>query len=355
MKLQRLGVFLSFLFLLGCSAEVRKQLEPRATAFGPLNQLVVVAEGSIWESPIRDTVDYYFSSAYPVLPQPEPIFDLKYFSPEDLLAIKERQQLRAYLILADLRDRNSVGTKLLLKDVGEEKVNEALREKGYKTSIGLDKWADGQILVYMFADGHDKLVQNIKENFAAVIRRIREVDQEKIAAGVYLGGVNGSLKSELRGALGVDLKVPSDYFMALQEGNFAWIRKEAPEVSSNLMMLKVPYRDQQQLTKGGLKILQDSLGRKYVSSEIPDTYMKVNDIDLPMLVETTTLNNYFALEGRGIWEMENDYMGGHFVSYLIHNPNTNELLLLYGFLYAPGEDKREYMQQLEHVMHTIRF
>ena len=195
MKLQRLGVFLSFLFLLGCSAEVRKQLEPRATAFGPLNQLVVVAEGSIWESPIRDTVDYYFSSAYPVLPQPEPIFDLKYFSPEDLLAIKERQQLRAYLILADLRDRNSVGTKLLLKDVGEEKVNEALREKGYKTSIGLDKWADGQILVYMFADGHDKLVQNIKENFAAVIRRIREVDQEKIAAGVYLGGVNGSLKS----------------------------------------------------------------------------------------------------------------------------------------------------------------
>lgn len=83
--------------------------------------------------------------------------------------------------------------------------------------------------------------------------------------------------------------------------------------------------------------------------------MKVNDIDLPMLVETTTLNNYFALEGRGIWEMENDYMGGPFVSYLIHNPNTNELLLLYGFLYAPGEDKREYMQQLEHVMHTIRF
>lgn len=50
--------------------------------------------------------------------------------------------------------------------------------------------------------------------------------------------------------------------------------------------------------------------------------------------------------------MENDYMGGSFISYLIHNPQKNELLFVDGFVYAPGEDKRNWMQYLEYIMNT---
>lgn len=48
-------------------------------------------------------------------------------------------------------------------------------------------------------------------------------------------------------------------------------------------------------------------------------------------------------------------MGGSFISYLILNPNKGELLFVDGFLHAPGEDKRDFMEQLDYVIHTIKF
>ena len=59
--------------------------------------------------------------------------------------------------------------------------------------------------------------------------------------------------------------------------------------------------------------------------------MKVNDKDLPMFTYNTQVNNSYALEARGIWELENDFMAGPFISYLVHNPTKNELYFLDGF------------------------
>jgi hypothetical protein len=82
--------------------------------------------------------------------------------------------------------------------------------------------------------------------------------------------------------------------------------------------------------------------------------MRINDIDLPMFTKVTQVDNKYALEARGIWEIANDYMGGPFVSYLIHNPKQDELLFIDGFIHAPGEDKRNFMQYLEHILDTVQ-
>jgi hypothetical protein len=209
-------------------------------------------------------------------------------------------------------------------------------------------------LVYLVGAGHDKLVENIQESYSAIIRRIREADQKKIANSIYLNGTAGKVENQLQTSLQVQMKIPSDYIVALDKDSIFWIRRETPESSSSIMIRKMKYEDQAQLTKKGAKEMIRGLGL-LVSSANPNTYLQINDVDLPMLAQTMTLNNYFALETRGIWEMANDWMGGPFVSYTLHNPNSNELLLLFGFIYAPGEDKREYMQQIEHVMHTVKF
>ena len=48
-------------------------------------------------------------------------------------------------------------------------------------------------------------------------------------------------------------------------------------------------------------------------------------------------------------------MGGAFISYLRHNPDNNELLFVDGFVHAPGKDKRNFMQHLEHIISTVNF
>ena len=107
-KLRNGFLFVSLACLLiGCSADLSKQLAPSTTAFGKINQVVVVADKALWEGAVGDTFRYYFGSAYPILPQPEPIFDLKHFTPEELNEDPVRKELRNYVILGDLDQKSS--------------------------------------------------------------------------------------------------------------------------------------------------------------------------------------------------------------------------------------------------------
>ena len=340
--------------LSGCSEEVQKSLQPVPTAFGSLNQLVVIADEDLWEGEVGDTFRFYYSAAYPILPQPEPIYDLKHFTPADLINQPLRRELRNYLFLANVSDTKSATTRLMIDDLGEEKIRRAREEAKYNSSVGRDKWARGQLLIYQFGFSQQELINNVKKNFPAISKRIKEADRSKIDATVYLDGENKLLQEKVKGALGVNLKIPKDYYIASDDPEMVWMRKETRELSSNILITKLQYTDQEQLSKEGIKAIRNELGKK-ISSETPDTYMRINDIDLPMLTNATRMNDYYAVEARGIWEIVNDYMGGAFVSYLIHNPNSNELLFVDGFVHAPGKEKRNYMQQLEHIISTVDF
>jgi len=215
--------------------------------------------------------------------------------------------------------------------------------------MGKNKWADGQILVYLFGNSEEDLTNNIKAKFPAISRRIYEADSDIVEATVYASGDGGELGDKIKEKLGVTMRIPADYILAVEDKKTMWLRKETDFVSSNIFLYKTKYQDKSQFTKEGIKAIRDSLGRKFVSTDVEDTYMRTNDQDLPMLTKVVTLNNNYAVEARGIWDIVNDFMGGPYISYLIHNPSTNDLLYVDGFVHAPGKKKRDYIQQLEFV------
>ncbi len=341
------------IILSGCT-ELQENLKSVPTAFGRLNGINVIADQQLWDSEIGDTLRYYYESAYLILPQPESIFDLTHYTVEELMQEPTRKEMRHYIILANLADENSPATKLVLEDIGTEKARRAKEDPTYNSMVGRDKWARDQLLIYQFAYSDEALIDNIKRNFTAVAKRVNQADENRIDATLFVDGENRKVMDEIRTDLGVQMRVPKSYFMAVNDEDIVWVRKETQKYSSNIMLKKMPYTDQSQLTREHIKAVTDSLG-KYVSSQVPNTYIKINDVDLPMFVDAKTINNNYALEARGIWEMENDFMGGPFISYLIHSPEKNELLFAQGFIYAPGEKKRDYMRYLEYLISTIRF
>ena len=123
-------------------------------------------------------------------------------------------------------------------------------------------------------------------------------------------------------------------------------------MSSNIILHKLPYNDASQLSYEGFKSLRDTIGKQYISSTIEGSHMQINDVSLPMFVTPTQFKELYAVEARGIWELTKDYMGGPFISYLIHNPTTNDLYLLDGFVFAPGKEKRNLIQNLEYIFST---
>ena len=236
-----------------------------------------------------------------------------------------------------------------------KKIRAAKETPDASTTVGKDKWARKQLLIYVYAFGKEELKEQLIKTFPAAKKRIERANAIKVEGNVYVSGENRLIISELKDSMQLSMRAPSPYFIAYNEQNTFWMRRETPVSSSNILIYKMPYTSTDQISRENLKAIQDSLGKKLVSTEIDGTYMRTNDIDLPMFTETLQLNGNYALEARGIWDIVNDYAGGPFVSYLTVNPKTNELVFIEGFVHAPSKDKREFMQNVEHIIRTITF
>ncbi|MEM9886313.1 MAG: DUF4837 family protein, partial [Bacteroidota bacterium] len=321
----------------------------------PRNQLVVVMDDDLWQSDVGDTVRFYYGSAYPVLPQPEPIFDLTHFTPQEMLEEPLRKQLRHFLFIADVSDEDSPTKRWVEDDLGAEKLRSAREVPNESTTVLKDRWAKNQLLIYIYGDGQKMLKEQLIKTFSAAKKRLDQSKKSQIKDNVYIGGENRIIIEQMASSMGLSMRVPKPFLVAYDQDNIMWLRRETPVSSSNIMIYKEPYKSTDQISREHLKSIQDSLGKKLVSTDIDGTYMRINDVDLPMFTETTELNGNYALEARGVWDIVNDFAGGPFVSYLVVNPKTNELVHINGFIHAPGEEKREFMQNLEHVIGTVNF
>jgi len=66
-------------------------------------------------------------------------------------------------------------------------------------------------------------------------------------------------------------------------------------------------------------------------------------------------NNRDFTELRGHWEVENDYMGGPFISHFYHDVPNSRVLILTAFVYAPKYDKRDYLRQVESILYSFEW
>ncbi len=346
--------FTTSIFLFhACSSEVHSNASLKPYAHSELDQIAVVADPILWNSDLQDTFEYYFTSAYPILPHPEPRYDLLYFSPEELLETPLRRELRIYVLLINLSNNKSPLTQMALQDLPKGKITEA-ETKGHLTVFGYDKWAEGQMLIYMIGKNPEELKKAIVKDFPGIDQKLKAFQKEKVAASVYFGGRARGIEKKIEGQFGIRLKIPAKYKVALEDQNFLWLRDDSrQEVTTGILLYKVPYEDKKQLSYEGFKETRNAAGR-YISTHVPNTHMIINDRDLPMFTRQLQLNGIYAIEARGIWEIDHDFMGGPFISYLLLNPKTNELILIDGFVFAPGENKRRYMREVEHLLHSVQ-
>lgn len=347
---------LSFCLLIGlttsCGSDMADNFKQTPQAFGKINSITVIADSTLWINGAKDSITYFLQAPYIILPQPEPIFDIRHLVPYDLLKNPTLTELRSYVVLADLSDEYSETTDMVVGDLSDAKIQQ-VKEEGFGTAVALNKWAKGQQLIYLIGRNREELLAGLSTAHPAIVRRLSDREGERIKVTTYFRGIDRKLGEMVAARSGAAIDVPGGYEeVPVDSDKVAWLRKEIRNGSINILATRVPYRDQSQLTKAGLKAIRDSLGREYISSTLENTYMKINDIDLPLFTEALEVNGAYTIEGRGIWEMENDFLGGPFISYLINNEGARELVFIDGFVLAPGEKKREHMEEIEEVLKT---
>jgi hypothetical protein len=75
----------------------------------------------------------------------------------------------------------------------------------------------------------------------------------------------------------------------------------------------------------------------------------------PIYSNPVDFNGRFAIETRGLWRLENDFMGGPFVNYTFVNEKNNKVVTIDGYVFAPNKPKRDLLIQLEAIAHSIAF
>ncbi|MBK8700498.1 MAG: DUF4837 family protein [Saprospiraceae bacterium] len=351
-KFMVLFVLSSFAF--SCTNGTGSKYKPKTPAFGKMNDVVVVCDKNLWESAVGDTFGYYFESAYPVMTQPEAIFDVRHMTPEELEVDDLKKQLRTFVILANLADAASPASKMVKNDLGTEKYNKALVDSTANSSVGIDKWAKEQLIVYLYGKDIKTLISSIVQNFPAVTKRIQRHDEIQLHANVYARKQNNNSANDLlTKEYGIDIQIPADYVKSPLKADFTWYRRDFNGVSQHLIFARKKYTKPDDLSKESLISWRDELTSKIEGSS-KGSFMKCNPTDLPVYEYAYQHNGYYTKELRGIWEMENDFMGGPYFLYTLLNTRVNEIILIDAFVFAPGKDKRDYMQQLEHIVKTTR-
>jgi len=343
----------SFLFVLflaaswvSCTDEQRKRMEITPEAYGSVDDILLVTDSYLWEGTVGDTFRHFFEALYPVTPQPEPIFSVRHIDSKDFNKVLKTH--RSIILLADLSDTANATTRLVRQALGDENLRRTETDTLYRTAIHRDRWAAGQTVVYWFAPDRAGLLKTLASHHPSIVRELNKADSKKLLAEVYYAGECPDCQTKLKERFGLSLRIPKDYKVAQADSNIVWLRFETDKASSNVFVSAFP--DSMQLRPESFCAARNRITKDYFSTTIDSSYMQIDDRYLPVYYQSQSFNGSKALHARGLWGMVGDFMGGGFISYLIHDAENRRVLLIDGFVHAPGERKRPYLRRLDAIL-----
>ena len=77
--------------------------------------------------------------------------------------------------------------------------------------------------------------------------------------------------------------------------------------------------------------------------------------EMPIVCNKYEHGKNYAIECRGMWNVEGDFMAGPFVNLSILDEKNQRIICVDGYVYAPNDEKRDYMFQVEAIMHSLIF
>lgn len=325
-----------FLFWQGCILD-----ETDVDSQGDFDEVLVLSRDDLWQNTFQTACETYFEAPYPVLPQPENTLKITHVSPQHFEKIFKRY--RNILILADLSDSSSL-TQITKAHLTDAQLEKAWTDTSYQMGKKQDIWANNQLVIFLFAPSSEQLKANFLKQADLIKSIFLKNELNKYFDAVISVGLNQEITKKIAAQNGLQINIPKDYFVALENEETMWLRKETEEISFNILI------HQQDLIGDAFENrtieLRNQLGKKYVSSSIENSYM-VTDSTLPVESELISFNKISAYQARGLWRLEHDFMGGPFVSYYFENAAQRKSYLIDVFVHAPGTKKKPQIRRLE--------
>ncbi len=133
--------------------------------------------------------------------------------------------------------------------------------------------------------------------------------------------------------------------------DFFWTSNNAASGLVNICMYSYKYEGPETFNKQYVLHKRDSVMAANIPGTLPTMHMATDT--LCTTVKPIVVHGKYAMEARGLWYMENDGMGGPFVSHSRVDELHNRVVVIEGFVFAPEKMKRGLMRRLEGSLYTL--
>ena len=162
---------------------------------------------------------------------------------------------------------------------------------------------------------------------------------------------NPVIEKKIKEKFGLSMTIPDGYFVGREEEDFLWLCFRTPKNDRFVMLYKSP---RYELTKENIVAERDRITKAYIQGAVAGAYPLVANIEGYPMAQNIQIRYHNGVELRGLWETVRDKMGGPFYSFTQISPDSTSCITVDGFVYAPQEQKRDYLREVEAVVKSIQ-
>ena len=291
---------------------------------GKAGEIIVVIEKADWEGNLGTKVRDLLACDCPWLAQKEPLYSLVNVAPGGFGDLFKVHRNIVYFALSPQLDSAGV----------------AYRH---------DVWAAPQCLVQISAHNADEAASLLTDNGKTIVSFIEQAERDRV--------IRNSIRYEEREiapkvaeVFGGSPHFPMGYKLKKLTDDFGWIADEKQYTIQGILIYKYPATGAaDELGLDSIIAKRNEVLKDNVPGMFDNTWMTTGEY-MPPTIEFFRYRGREFAQVRGLWEVENDYMGGPFVSHSFYSPDGSNVIVAEAFVYAPKYDKRQYLRQVESIL-----
>lgn len=296
-----------------------------ASSGRPYETLVVV-DDSLWERPAGRALFNVLDTDVPGLPQPERSFRMSQVNPGQF---NRSMKFCRNIIQVKINPNEYTQTRL---------------------KYSRDVFARPQVILTIQSPNEEDFEAFVSKNSQTIIDFFTKVEMNRLIND--LEEKHSKLVEQLAGEIfGCQLWAPDEIQSSKKGKDFFWAASSGATGLLNMCMYSYPYEGPQTFNKQYVLAKRDSVMKVNIPGAQPYMYMATDTAWTS--VRPIVVKGQYAMEIRGLWMMENDAMGGPFVSHSRVDTLNNHVVVVEGFVYAPQKSKRDLMRRLEGALYTL--
>lgn len=299
----------------------------KRSAVGNPYEVLVVCTQEFWESPAGRALEEVLDTDIPGLPQSERSF-----------RISRTEQLgnltKPFRNIINIDIDNRMYSRTLCK-------------------FSNDIFARDQVIMTIQSPSRDEFEQYLKENANVVIDFFNAVELNRQIENLKQRHNEAAMET-VKELFGCELMIPAEMSGEKRGKDFVWLsdfNSVNPEILS-FVMYSYPYTSVEDFSLENYIQKRDSVMKENMPGGKPGQYIQTEK-EYVNITETSHRDRYLQIT-RGLWYMENDMMGGPFVSHSVVDEINNRVIVVEAFVYAAGQKKGKFIRKLEASLYTLK-